>query len=40
VYRNGSLLIFFFSLYEIKNECVQNNPEGVREVIAEENMST
>jgi hypothetical protein len=31
---------FFFSLWEVKNECIQNNPEGVREVVAEEKMST
>jgi len=31
---------FFLSLYGVKNECVQNNPEGVREVVAEENIST
>jgi hypothetical protein len=30
----------FFSLCKVKNECVQNNPEGVREVVSKENLST
>jgi len=29
----------FFSLCEVKNECVQNNLESVREAVAEVNMS-